>query len=67
MNHDVMPECPVCGAETNDFYIDWNREIIGCTECVSKIDAWERSEADRLGAAMDRAVDLWKDRMCGFE
>ena len=67
MNHDEMPVCPECGAETNDFYVDAFGSIIGCTECVKKIDAWERSEADRIGALMDKAVDAWKERQCGLD
>lgn len=35
------PRCPVCGEETDTFYLDANNEIVGCSECIHKIDAWD--------------------------
>ena len=35
------PICPVCDKETDTFYRDRYKEIIGCDECVSTVDAWE--------------------------
>lgn len=36
-----MPVCPVCGAETNDYYKGNDGNIIGCPRCVEIVDAWE--------------------------
>ena len=33
--------CPVCGAETETFYQDKDRAIVGCGACVRTLDAWE--------------------------
>ena len=36
------PHCPVCGAETPDFYRNAvTGEIVGCYECVKWADGWE--------------------------
>lgn len=41
-NEHEMPRCPVCGAETNDFFRSYaGQGIVGCTECVCRIDAWD--------------------------
>lgn len=44
----AAPECPYCGAECGYYYLNINREIIGCDECHateddfdSVVDAWE--------------------------
>lgn len=29
-----MPVCPVCGKETDTFYVDKENEIVGCDRCV---------------------------------
>lgn len=34
--------CPVCGTENVDvFYEDMNGDIVGCDECITKLDAWD--------------------------
>ena len=64
---EEMPFCPVCGAETNDFFVsDYGAEILGCPECVRKIDAWERRSEDELGAKIDHQYELWKEKQLGF-
>ncbi len=35
-----FPICPVCGAET-DTYFKCDTEVVGCSECITKVDAWE--------------------------
>ena len=40
------PVCPVCGAETDTFYQNKYRVILGCSECVHTRDAWEYYEED---------------------
>ena len=35
------PICPICGAETDTFYVDKDGEIFGCGECVKAKDAWD--------------------------
>lgn len=37
---DEQPICPVCGRETDTYYKQ-DGEIIGCGECIRRIDAWE--------------------------
>lgn len=34
------PICPICGEETDLFYINDESEIIGCQNCASVVDAW---------------------------
>ena len=41
VNEHDMPVCPMCGAETDTFYTNSERDIIGCDECVHIVDAWE--------------------------
>lgn len=36
-----LPICPICGAETDTFFKNNDSEIVGCDECVRKVDAWE--------------------------
>ena len=58
-----MPECPVCGAECNEFYMSENHEIVGCDRCiVGTVDAWEYTQEQRLSALIDRGMDEAKDR-----
>jgi len=41
----VMPVCPRCGQEANDFYkASGTDEILGCEDCVSLICAHEYME-----------------------
>ena len=34
------PKCPKCGQETDTFYVNGEREIIGCGECIRSVDAY---------------------------
>ena len=36
------PHCPVCGRECDTVYVNEDREIVGCGECISSRDAWEQ-------------------------
>lgn len=63
---EEMPTCPVCGAETNDFFVTEHDEIVGCTECIRKIDAWERRSSDELGAKIDHQYEMYREREMGF-
>ena len=36
------PHCPVCGEETDTVYTDYGGEIVGCNNCLTPHDAWER-------------------------
>jgi len=40
----VPPHCPICGAECDTVRINRYGEIVGCDECLSPADAWERRE-----------------------
>lgn len=37
---DIIPECPVCGKECDDFYVV-NGTVVGCDNCVKVHDALE--------------------------
>lgn len=63
---DMMPICPVCGAETNDFFMDDDRNIVGCTDCVRMIDAWEYTAEEEMSKQIDRGYDRYLDRIHGF-
>lgn len=46
----MVPECPVCGGECGAYFLNINRDIVGCDECHdpgddfdSVVDAWEWS------------------------
>lgn len=39
-----LPRCPVCGEETDVFYIDKYREIAGCDNCLRGVESWYESE-----------------------
>lgn len=40
------PRCPVCGEECEEYYLDDNKCVIGCENCVSTIDACEYLDAN---------------------
>lgn len=62
MKNDETPQCPVCGEETNDFYIsDYGNEIVGCPKCVRMDDAWQRRDEDELSARIDYEYDRARD------
>ena len=63
---DMMPVCPVCGAETNDFLMNDYNEIVGCTDCVRTIDAWEYTREEEFSKQIDRGYDRYLDRIHGF-
>ena len=42
--YSEFPICPICGKECDTVYRNSNREIVGCTECVTTDDAWEVDE-----------------------
>lgn len=34
--------CPICGEENpEDFYIDKDGELLGCSACVKRVDAYD--------------------------
>ncbi len=37
------PHCPICGEETDTFYKDIHGDIVGCEECLHRVDAWEET------------------------
>ena len=38
---EPAPVCPICGSETDRFFTDFYHEIVGCSECIESVDAWE--------------------------
>ena len=38
------PRCPICGAETDTFYRNRDREVVGCEDCLCTVDAWDYEE-----------------------
>lgn len=40
----TYPHCPVCGEEVDTFFRDRYGDIVGCEECLSKVDAWQELE-----------------------
>ena len=40
----TYPHCPVCDAETDTFFKDCYGTIVGCEDCLSKVNAWEEME-----------------------
>lgn len=38
------PHCPVCGNECETIYRNKDFETVGCDECLTAYDAWERDE-----------------------
>lgn len=45
-NLDLPPECPVCGEEAAEIYMDKWGNVVGCNQCVERIDAWEWLEEE---------------------
>lgn len=39
------PKCPICGAEAEEFYKFDGITIVGCDNCIDKVDAWEEQES----------------------
>lgn len=37
----TCPICPVCGEEADTLYKDRQGNVIGCTTCITEVDAWE--------------------------
>lgn len=38
---EPIPTCPMCEAETDEFYLDEFGNIVGCPECIRKVDSRE--------------------------
>ena len=36
-----IPVCPVCGDEAETFYMNEDKQIVGCDNCIEKRDSWE--------------------------
>ena len=51
------PECPICGCEAEEFYFDFNGNIVGCDVCISTQDAVEY-ETEKDEAAREHAEEL---------
>lgn len=60
------PECPVCGSECEDIYYSTDGDIVGCDDCIKKVDAneWAAEERKNAGPDPDRLYDEWRDRQC---
>jgi hypothetical protein len=41
----VYPRCPVCGSECETIFRDKGGFLVGCDECITKVDAWEDRDA----------------------
>ena len=35
------PRCPECGEECDHYFRDVYFDIVGCENCIEKLDAWE--------------------------
>lgn len=40
VDYDV-PRCPICGQECETIYLDKDGAVVGCDDCMKKLDAWE--------------------------
>lgn len=38
---EPIPVCPICGAETDLYYLDKYGDIVGCSECIETQDAYD--------------------------
>ena len=45
-DQEPIPVCPICGAETDLFYVDKLNGIVGCPECVLEMDAYVFAERE---------------------
>ena len=36
-----VPTCPCCGEECDNYFTDGSGDIIGCENCVRKVDAYD--------------------------
>lgn len=43
---EPVPVCPICGFETDTFYVDKYGNVCGCPECMSTEDAYEFIKED---------------------
>ena len=51
---DKMPECPVCGEECNEYFVNYyGNEIMGCENCIHTVSAEERAREDHLNNLID--------------
>lgn len=39
----IYPHCPVCESEADTFYKNTHGDIVGCEECLHRVDAWEET------------------------
>lgn len=62
--------CPRCGAESFRFYRDpLSKEIIGCADCLEKIDADDLAvehEESAVWADVDAQIDRILERRAGL-
>lgn len=54
MDDNNEPVCPLCGAEADNFYINKNRQIVGCDICLSTL-VWYEEELHELLQMQQRA------------
>ena len=40
------PECPECGAQVSEFYVNRNGDVLGCEYCIKLKDAWGDEDED---------------------
>lgn len=40
-NEPYPVECPLCGRECEEFYLDEDDSILGCPKCIKKVDAFD--------------------------
>ena len=38
---DEAPACPICGSVNCDYFYKSGGYIIGCDECIMRVDVWE--------------------------
>ena len=66
----AIPCCPRCGAESYRFYRDpLSKEIIGCADCLEKIDADDlavEQEESAVWADVDAQIDRILERRAGL-
>lgn len=44
-----FPTCPVCGAETDTYYVSrLTGDVVGCDECLKSQDAWDSQPIDKI-------------------
>lgn len=58
---EEMQICPICCEETERYYIYPSKEVIGCENCITKVNAYRHNKLLHIEDELNEADRIYED------